>query len=138
MGPVGASAARHLEEGGLLGHPTHGVYGLGGQRSGQCDSEIARLKARPSGRGLVCLVFNVAGARAEFPGAEWSAVAEKLAQPGEILVSEAVQRRVRAEAPLRFEGERQLSGREEPVHVYSVERDRKGSPATYEGSPVRQ
>jgi hypothetical protein len=32
-----------------------------------------------------------------------------------------VQRAVRAERRLRFEGERQLSGREEPVHVYSVE-----------------
>jgi class 3 adenylate cyclase len=48
---------------------------------------------------------------------------EKLAQPGEILVSEAVQRRVRGALRMRFEGERQLSGREEPVHVYSVERE---------------
>lgn len=46
---------------------------------------------------------------------------EKLARPGEILVSEAVQKQVRGAARLRFEGERQLSGREEPVHVYSVE-----------------
>ncbi len=46
---------------------------------------------------------------------------EKLARPGEILVSEVVQRAVRAEHRLRFEGERQLSGREEPVHVYSLE-----------------
>ena len=54
---------------------------------------------------------------------------EKLARPGEILVSEAVQRVVRAAARLRFEGERQLSGREEPVHVYSVEREgRKARP----------
>jgi class 3 adenylate cyclase len=45
---------------------------------------------------------------------------EKLAQPGQILVSEAVQRHVRTTTRLRFEGERQLSGREEPVHVYSV------------------
>ena len=55
---------------------------------------------------------------------------EKLARPGEILVSEAVQRSVRAAVRLRFEGERQLSGREEPVHVYSVEID--GSPAPAE------
>jgi adenylate cyclase len=48
---------------------------------------------------------------------------EKLARPGEILVSEAVQRRVRGAARLHFEGERQLSGREEPVHVYAVEVD---------------
>jgi class 3 adenylate cyclase len=46
---------------------------------------------------------------------------EKLARPGEILVSEAVQRRVRGTVKLRFEGERQLSGRKEPVHVYSVD-----------------
>ncbi len=46
---------------------------------------------------------------------------EKLARPGEILVSEAVQRQARGAARLRFEGERQLSGREEPVHVYSVD-----------------
>jgi adenylate cyclase len=46
---------------------------------------------------------------------------EKLAKPGEILVSEAVQRQVRTVARLHFEGERHLSGREEPVHVYSVE-----------------
>jgi adenylate cyclase len=48
---------------------------------------------------------------------------EKLAEPGQILVSEAVQRRVRGAARLHFEGERQLSGREEPVHVYAVEID---------------
>jgi adenylate cyclase len=46
---------------------------------------------------------------------------EKLAKPGEILVTEAVQRRVRGAHKLRFEGERQLSGRVEPVHVYAVE-----------------
>ncbi len=48
---------------------------------------------------------------------------EKLARPGEILVSEAVQRRVRDVVRLRFEGERQLSGRVEPVHVYAVDID---------------
>ena len=55
---------------------------------------------------------------------------EKLARPGEILVSEAVQRRVRGAVPMQFEGERQLSGREEPVHVYSIQPDAKAvSPA---------
>ncbi len=46
---------------------------------------------------------------------------EKQARPGEILLTEAVQRRVRGSHRLRFEGERQLSGRVEPVHVYAVE-----------------
>jgi class 3 adenylate cyclase len=54
---------------------------------------------------------------------------EKLARPGEILVSEAVQRVARTAVRLRFEGERQLSGREEPVHVYSVENDGRGASA---------
>ena len=54
---------------------------------------------------------------------------EKLARPGQILVSEAVQRAVRGAKRLRFEGERQLSGREEPVHVYSVELDREAPAA---------
>jgi adenylate cyclase len=53
---------------------------------------------------------------------------EKLARRGEILVSEAVQRRVRSVVPMRFEGERQLSGREEPVHVYSIHADAKAVP----------
>ena len=62
---------------------------------------------------------------------------EKLARPGEILVSEAVQRVVRAAARLRFEGERQLSGREEPVHVYSVEIDGRGASAEPRSPPAR-
>ncbi len=45
---------------------------------------------------------------------------EKLARPGEILVSEAVKHRLRDELLLRFVGERRLAGREEPVKVYSV------------------
>ena len=54
---------------------------------------------------------------------------EKLAKAGEILVSEAVQRRVRAAVRLNFEGERQLSGREEPVHVYRVDGDSLAPPS---------
>jgi len=50
---------------------------------------------------------------------------EKLAGPAEILVSEAVQRRVRSVISMRFEGEQQLSGRAEPVHVYAIHDDAK-------------
>ena len=39
-----------------------------------------------------------------------------------------MQRAVRAEHRMRFEGERQLSGREEPVHVYSLELERPERP----------
>jgi adenylate cyclase len=59
---------------------------------------------------------------------------EKLARPGEILVSEAVQRRVRGDMKLHFEGERQLSGRLEPVHVYSIEFPGAGTAATDRGT----
>ena len=58
---------------------------------------------------------------------------EKLAAPGQILVSEVVQKAVRGAVDLRFEGERQLSGREEPVHVYSVDTEAgraRGVPST--------
>ena len=60
---------------------------------------------------------------------------EKLARPGEILVSEAVQRHVRGAVRLRFEGERQLSGRQEPVHVYSTDR---GDSATLPPAPLEE
>ena len=61
---------------------------------------------------------------------------EKLARPGEILVSEAVQRRVRGVVQMRFEGERQLSGREEPVHVYAVALDSSGPALTPHADPL--
>ncbi|UCE84644.1 MAG: HAMP domain-containing protein [Deltaproteobacteria bacterium] len=63
---------------------------------------------------------------------------EKLAPPGAILISEAVQRRVRGAFGLRFEGERLLSGRQEPVHVYSVDLDALGAdPGPDRGAPTR-
>jgi class 3 adenylate cyclase len=61
---------------------------------------------------------------------------EKLAKPGEILVTEAVQRRVRGAWRLRFEGERQLSGRVEPVHVYAVEVPEQAPASAPAGRPA--
>lgn len=55
---------------------------------------------------------------------------EKLALPGQILVSEVVQREVRSLIKLQFEGERQLSGRQESVHVYSVAAEPKAESKT--------
>jgi hypothetical protein len=40
---------------------------------------------------------------------------------------------VRAEVRLHFRGEQQLSGREEPVHVYSVDRSREPAPRPTQG-----
>ena len=82
--------------------------------TGHFDLTVDVLVAGAGGCGLVA---GLAAAR----GSAETLVLEKLARPCEILVSEAVQRVARAEHRLRFEGERQLSGREEPVHVYSVD-----------------
>jgi class 3 adenylate cyclase len=62
---------------------------------------------------------------------------EKLAKSGEILVSEAVQLKVRGTFRLRFEGERQLSGRREAVHVYAVECATGTPPVAARPSPER-
>lgn len=77
--PAADVAARHLGAGGLLGHPTHGVYGLGGRRSTRCESTIAHLKGRPADKGLLYLVASAEVARTEFPEAVWSPVASRLA-----------------------------------------------------------
>ena len=79
LGRVAESAAAHLDAGGLLGHPTLGVYGLGGRRGRECGAAVAGLKGRPAGRGLVHLVSDKDVARTEFGDAEWSPVADKLA-----------------------------------------------------------
>lgn len=47
---------------------------------------------------------------------------EKLAGGGQVVVSEAVQRRVRHRIALDFSGAQKLPGREAPVHVYTVRR----------------
>jgi len=63
---------------------------------------------------------------------------EKLAGPRQILISEALQHKVRGNFKLNFEGERQLSGRREPVHVYSVERPRMAADASWNTSELPQ
>jgi adenylate cyclase len=60
---------------------------------------------------------------------------EKLAGGGEILVSEAVQRRVRHAVPLRFAGAKQLVGRRGAVHVYQVGDDPSAREGAH-GSPA--
>jgi len=46
---------------------------------------------------------------------------EKIARPGEILISESVRAQLRGEVKSSFRGEYQLSGRSQPVRVYSVD-----------------
>lgn len=78
---VGAvdAAATHLSFGGLLAHPTGSVYGLGGAPDARMEREVARLKGRPPGPGLVHLVAEADDVRRAWPGAAWPASARRLA-----------------------------------------------------------
>lgn len=73
-------AVAHLASGGLLAHPTTGIYGIGGERGSVVEGCLTRLKTREPGSGFVYLVGDIAAARAEFPGVVWSRLAEDLAE----------------------------------------------------------
>ncbi|TFG66301.1 MAG: hypothetical protein E4H28_02365 [Gemmatimonadales bacterium] len=72
-------AVAHLASGGLLAHPTTGVYGVGGVRESDVEECLTRLKDRAPERGFVYLVPDYARARAEFPRAEWAGLPEQFA-----------------------------------------------------------
>lgn len=78
---VGAvdTAVAHLSLGGLLAHPTGSVYGIGGAPNVEIEREVARLKGRPRGPGLVHLVAETADVRRAWPDAAWPASAGRLA-----------------------------------------------------------
>lgn len=73
-----AVAADHLASGGLLVHPTAGVYGIGGART-DLDREVQRLKGRPVGPGIVHLVADSPGPGRAFSAANWPPLAARLA-----------------------------------------------------------
>lgn len=73
-------AVAHLASGGLLAHPTTGIYGIGGERGSAVEGCLTRLKTREPGSDFVYLVRDIAAARAEFPGIVWSRLAEDLAE----------------------------------------------------------
>lgn len=78
VGAVDAAAA-HLSLGGLLAHPTGSVYGIGGVPDAAVEPEVARLKGRPPGPGLVHLVAEIDDVRRAWPDAAWPATAGRLA-----------------------------------------------------------
>lgn len=78
VGAVEAAAA-HLARGGLLAHPTGTVYGIGGTPDAELEREVARLKGRTLGPGLVCLVAEADDVRRAWPEAAWPASAGRLA-----------------------------------------------------------
>lgn len=78
VGAVDAAVA-HLSLGGLLAHPTGTVYGIGGTPDAELEGEVARLKGRPRGPGLVHLVAEADEVRRAWPEAAWPASASRLA-----------------------------------------------------------
>ncbi|MGI9037399.1 MAG: L-threonylcarbamoyladenylate synthase [Gemmatimonadota bacterium] len=74
------TAARHVQAGGLLVHPTTGVYGIGGRRDPAVETAVARLKERAAGAVLIYLVDGEAGARRAFPDLGWEPPARLLAE----------------------------------------------------------
>lgn len=74
-----ATAAEHLAAGGLLAHPTAGVYGIGGAAKTGLDREVERLKGRRAGPGIVHLIADAAGLGRVFPEASWPPLAARLA-----------------------------------------------------------
>lgn len=74
------AAAGHVRKGGLLAHPTSGVYGIGGAADPSVAREVARLKGRSEGPGFVHLVADPEAARRTFPSAHWPPLAERLAE----------------------------------------------------------
>jgi len=73
-------AANHLDSGGLLAHPTTGVYGIGGRPDSGVEKSLARIKDPQNRTGFVYLVSDIAAARTLFPQAEWSPLADRLAE----------------------------------------------------------
>lgn len=69
------TVARHLAAGGLLGHPTETVYGIGCALQPGALDRLASLKRR-EGKAFVVLVTG----REMLAGTEWSADAERLAE----------------------------------------------------------
>ncbi|MFQ5530458.1 MAG: L-threonylcarbamoyladenylate synthase [Gemmatimonadota bacterium] len=77
---VAAGVSRHLSLGGLLAHPTTGVYGLGGRRENGVESCLTLAKGREQKSGFVYLVADASIVRTEFPDANWPPLAAGLAR----------------------------------------------------------
>ncbi len=77
---IAKAASEHLASGGILAHPTTGVYGLGGVRESQIEESLAGLKDRKSGGDFVYLVSDIDAAQTAFPKAVWSSLAEHFAE----------------------------------------------------------
>jgi len=69
-----------LEAGGVLGHPTDTVYGIGGAVRTEVDQCVAALKGRRLDQApLLRIALDVGVLRASFPDLEWNVWAKQLA-----------------------------------------------------------
>ena len=69
-----------LEAGGVLGHPTCTVYGIGGAVRPEVDQRVAALKGRALDRSpLIRIALNTDELRQSFPDLEWNVSAMQLA-----------------------------------------------------------
>lgn len=73
-----ARAARTLDAGGLVAHPTSTVYGLGGRPGAEADARIATLKGRGAGP-LIRLAASRGAVRDAVPDVRWTDAARRLA-----------------------------------------------------------
>ena len=69
-----------LEAGGVLGHPTDTVYGIGGAVRTEVDQCVAALKGRRLDQApLLRIALDVGVLRGSFPDLEWNVWAKQLA-----------------------------------------------------------
>ena len=69
-----------LSAGGVLGHPTDTVYGIGGPARPEVDRRVAALKGRSLDQSpLLRIALDAEVLRRSFPGLEWNESAGRLA-----------------------------------------------------------
>ena len=73
-------AVEVLKAGGVLGHPTDTVYGIGGAARAEVDRRVAKLKGRSLAESpILRIALDADALRAYFPDLEWTEQAERLA-----------------------------------------------------------
>ncbi len=74
------TAVEVLEAGGVLGHPTDTVYGIGGAAREEVDRRVAKLKGRSLEEfPLLRIALDAGALQTFFPDLEWTEQAERLA-----------------------------------------------------------
>jgi L-threonylcarbamoyladenylate synthase len=84
------TAVEVLRAGGVLGHPTDTVYGIGGAAHAEVDRRVAKLKGRSLEESpILRIVLDGHALRTFYPDLEWTEQAERLAArfwPGSLTI----------------------------------------------------